>query len=135
MSKKLKWPLAKVREDGTPAVWMGWRQWHVLRSPLVRAYCEARQRQGESRARKELNKADEILDHAFGTCAMGWDVDDAMELYTILADAHMKPSDRENYRHLSPADLKELGDVHEKRGCEDRKKRIQEETDRLKEAA
>lgn len=111
--KKIVWPVAKIREDGCPAVWLSHGVWNVVRGGLVTSYLTNRQYHGRSEARIAIGKRDSILD--------SWrtekqDAETALEVFrigfkhnepdmSIYKDCHCKP--------ITPDGLVELGDKRE----------------------
>lgn len=104
MSKKLEWPLAKLRkEDKCPAVWLSWGVWMAIRDGLVRTYLNAYESLGRSDARIAANKRDDILD--------AWrsyqsDAKNALEVYRLGYNFNVKEPSEFNW---SPAKLVEQG--------------------------
>ncbi len=112
MSKKLPWPVAKVREDGVPAVWITFTNWMVIREGLVRAYLQERERGGARRARVEARQPD-VTDHIDFSQS---NAEAALALYRVGWEAYNKVEERAGLNKLrSPESLAKLGDEAEMR--------------------
>jgi hypothetical protein len=129
MSKKLKFPVAKIRGDGTPAIWLTSTYWMILESGLRRDYCDRRKTIGNYRARCEARKAlgDNWKSHPH---LKAWEhldswplyqsfTDSAFELYSVDCQAW------ESLTSCTPDKLKELGDKWEKSGYDEEVKLLE----------
>ena len=104
MSKKLEWPLAKLRkEDKCPAIWLTWGVFIAIKGGLKGRYLNCLESKARSDARIAANKRDDILDV--------WRSDEreaeiALNLYRIGFEHNItKPCEF----NPSPAELAELG--------------------------
>lgn len=122
MSKKLKWPVAKIREDKCPAVWLTWGVWQAIRGGLVNTYLNARESHARSEARIAAHKRDDILDTWRADKS---DAEHALELYR-LGWAYNHPKNENSDLFKTPTTLIELGDKLEA-------KAYAEETEALRE--
>jgi hypothetical protein len=116
---KNQWPLAQVREDGMPAVWLTHTMWTILRHNLVREYCSRREARGRHNARFQLNALDDFSDNFLSLFCEHDSEKAAMELYKIGSDAYFKPEHAKEYNHVSTAGLVELGDKWQACGYKD----------------
>lgn len=103
------WPLASVRADGMPAVWLTHSMWTILRESLMREYLNSRRRTGERRGRVDAGKPEQFDQHFLDRYCEHDRAKTAMELYQIGSQAYFKPEHREEYKHLSADDLLTLG--------------------------
>ena len=111
MSKKLVHPIAKIREDKCPAIWLTWGVWSCICGGLVNTYLTARERHGRSEARIASGKRDPIFD-SWRTEQLEWE--SALEVYRI-GWAYNHPNDRNSDYFTTPAKLVTLGDKREER--------------------
>lgn len=113
MSKKLVHPIAKIREDKCPAIWLTYGVWSAIRNGLANTYITSRERHGRSEARIASGKRDAIFD--------SWrtetrDAETALELYRI-GWAYNHPDNQNSDLFTSPEKLVEIGDKCEARAA------------------
>ena len=128
MSKKLPWPVAKVREDGTPAIWLTFTNWLVVKSGIQGTYLQERSHFGYLRARNEARKkfGPGWQTHPeLGRCTLtdAWSPlfsheSAALELYRAGWNAWCATDEKSRGATLSPEQLVALGDKHERKGYE-----------------
>jgi len=115
--KKLAWPIAKIREDGIPAVWLTFDNWLVIKDGIIRTYLLNREWRGAVLARREKKRPD-TLD------TMPFELDNikaAMALYEVAWQTYQKHID------LSPEALVTMGDRHQKQGYDNEIARLEEQ--------
>ena len=131
---KLKWPVAKVREDGTPAIWLTHTNWLLLEDGIVRAYLDRRRYVGQYEARQIWRKQlgtgwrenKRLADMA---TVDSWnydsDVEAAMELFEAGYNAWRRYADQDlNGWHWTPDKLRELGDRKQREAYAEEEKEI-----------
>lgn len=109
---KHKFPIAKIREDGTPAVWLTFTNWMIIEKGIVRTYLDNRESRGRVLARREL-KQPVICDVG------GFEItyaEQSLELYRVGWQSHCQGRDYSAQLHPSPEDLVTRGDHAQERG-------------------
>lgn len=131
---KHEFPIAKVREDGTPAIWFTHDHWLLLESGIVRAYLNNREHLGHEQARREyrIQRADwpknsRVKEWEFMDC---WpqsksQAEAALRLFNIGFKAHGKSGEGIKHR-WTPEKVQAHGDVAQQRAYAEEKKLIQE---------
>lgn len=127
---KLKFPIAKIRDDGTPAIWLTFGNWLLLKDGILRKYVELRESLGRARARNEARKLFPVTWHRHERLK-SWDFLDqtspwfdssheVLELYRVGAEAH--PSTIDSSRGpLTVQKLVDIGAARERVAyCEER---------------
>ncbi len=135
MGKKLPWPVAKVRDDGTPAIWLTHNHWLILEEGIVRKYLAARGEVGLYNARQEQRreigeawrtnarlKEWEFLDSALPAFSND---KDAMELFKVGYDAWSDVARRVGSKFWTPESLTAAGDRAEQTWHDEELKAIQ----------
>lgn len=133
--KQIKFPIAKIREDGTPAIWLTHTYWMVLESGIVRKYLERRELLGAYLRRCEERKVlgenwksnKRLKDWASLDSWPSYlsDVETAMELFTVGYEAWGRINS--DYEHKwTPSKLQARGDQYEKKRYEEETKLIEE---------
>ena len=128
MGKKLVWPMAKRRADGTPAVWFTHSHWLLLERSIVGGYLDNRERTGQVRARREQRRA--LPEFGRGNPHLkNWEMLDAwpsdesqaktaLELFAVGYAAYCRVVPEYDQHHFTPATLRAKGDLCEQRGYE-----------------
>jgi len=132
--KKHEFPIAKVREDGTPAIWLTHTHWLLLEPGIVRAYLENREHFGHRRARRQYREETGRTDHPRikeWQFLDSWPQDSshaesAFALFQAGFDAWRHVSERNAQRvgphYWTPDKLKAAGDRAEQRGFDEEQK-------------
>lgn len=119
MSKKLKFPIAKIGDDGTPAIWLTHGNWLLLKDGITRKYIDMRESQGRARARNEARKQfpetwrnhERLKSWDFLDSTSPWfeNSGEVLELYRIGAEAYPGTIDY-GRGPLTVIKLQEIGD-------------------------
>lgn len=123
MPRKLKFPIAKVRQDGTPAIWLTFGNWMLLKDGILRKYVEIRESAGRARARNEARKRffatwrnhPRLESWHFLDSTHGWfeSAGEVLEIYRVGAEAHPSSIDYSGRGALTADKLVEIGDKRE----------------------
>ena len=84
--RKAQFPVAKYREDGTPAIWLTFDLWSMLRSSFADEYRTACARMGEDQAMRDSEAMFALID-CFGAACNKTQKENALALYRIGFDA------------------------------------------------
>ena len=127
MKTVLKWPVAQVREDGTPAVWLSHTNWLNIRDGLIRRYLQCREWLAVYEVIKEFGQTTNL--EVMGTVMEKENAATALELYSVGYHAWKKHAPEFD---TTPERLVQLGDA--RAAAESGIRRKQLET-KVKEAA
>ena len=117
-----KFPVAKVREDGTPAVWLTFTNWMIVEKGIVREYLENRESRGRVLARRELKQPWVCDDAGFELSS----AESALELYRVGWEAHSKGRSDAAQLHPTPEHLGLMGDKAQLRGYREQLEALQQ---------
>ncbi|HVX56944.1 MAG TPA: hypothetical protein VHA37_04380 [Candidatus Saccharimonadales bacterium] len=133
MSRKLVWPVAKRRQDGTPAIWLTHTNWLLLKTGIVREYLDNREGHGRNLLRREARQK-LGADWRSNAHLKSWEYLDSWPTWLSNANAAMElfVAGYEAWKHVKGLDIKDwtpeslraAGDHHEQRGREEELKEL-----------
>jgi hypothetical protein len=129
-----KFPVVRIREDGTPAIWFTHTHWLLLRDGIIRAYLENREQFGRCRARREMRR--ELGEPNNNRRLNEWrfldslpqeqtNVEYSMDLFVVGYNAYLRSMSKDEF--WTPEKLRSMGDRKEEQAYKAELELIQEE--------
>lgn len=108
--RKIEFPVAKYREDGTPAIWLTHSIWLMLRQHLANTYCQGQEREADAKARSEsqadIGSPDQDI-NIWGDIFTEQKAKEALNIFRIGYETHQDVERRNN--GTTPEELVETG--------------------------